>query len=87
MQLNTKIGNTGTEVVVDFTLDDECDIVWDTLKVYLADHPEIDITDLIGDGWAMEIEEAIYENADKLVQEENDDAEIESYITNQMFKE
>ena len=36
-----------TEVLVCFTLDDERDIEWDTLKVYLHDHPEIDITDLM----------------------------------------
>jgi hypothetical protein len=87
MQIVTKIGNTGTKVVVDFTLDDERDIDWETLKVSLYDHPEVDVTDLIGDEWSLEISEEIYANADQLVQEANDDAEIESYITNQMFKE
>jgi hypothetical protein len=53
----------------------------------LYDHPEVDITDLIGDEWSLEISEDIYANADRLVQESNDDAEVESYITNQMFKE
>lgn len=87
MQLVTKIGNTGTKVVVEFTLTDERDIDWETLKVHLHDHPEVDITDLIGDEWSLEISEDIYANADKLVQEANDDAKIEAYITNQMFKE
>jgi hypothetical protein len=87
MQIVTKIGNTGTKVVVDFMLDDECDIDWETLKVSLYDHPEVDITDLIGDEWSLEIEETIHESIDDLIQEANDDAEIESYITNQMFKE
>jgi hypothetical protein len=87
MQLVTKIGNTGTKVMVQFTLTDERDIDWETLKVYLYDHPEVDITDLIGDEWSLEISEEIYANADKLVQEANDDAKIEAYITNQMFKE
>jgi uncharacterized metal-binding protein YceD (DUF177 family) len=87
LQLQTKIGNTGTKVVVQFTLTDERDIDWETLKVHLYDHPEVDITDLIGDEWSLEISEDIYANADRLVQEANDDAEVESYITNQMFKE
>ena len=87
MQLQTKIGNTGTKVVVEFTLTDERDIDWEALKVTLYDHPEVDITDLIGDEWSLEISETIYASADKLVQEANDDAEIEVYVTNQMFKE
>lgn len=87
MQIQTKIGNIGTKVVVDFTLYDECDIDWETLKVYLYDYPEVDITDLIGDEWSLEISEDIYANADRLVQEANDDVEVEAYITNQMFKE
>lgn len=87
MQLVTKIGNTGTKVVVQFTLTEDRDIDWDQLKVYLYDHPEVDITDLIGDEWSLEISEEIYGNADKLMQEAIDDARIEVYITNQMFKE
>lgn len=87
MQLVTKIGNTGTKVVVDFTLDAERDIDWETLKVYLYEHPEVDITDLICNEWSTEIEDAIYSVADQLVQEAIDDAKVEAYITNQMFKE
>jgi uncharacterized metal-binding protein YceD (DUF177 family) len=87
MQINTTIGNTGTKVMVEFTLDDEFDIEWDQLKVHLYDHPEVDVTDLINDEWSLEISEAIYASADKLVQEAIDDAKIEAYVTNQMFKE
>ncbi len=88
MQVKMKIGvMQDTEVLVCFTLDDERDIEWDTLKVYLHDHPEIDITDLMNDEWTTEISEEIYAQADKLVQEEIDDARIEAYITNQMYKE
>jgi cytochrome oxidase Cu insertion factor (SCO1/SenC/PrrC family) len=87
MQLITKIGNTGTKVQVQFTLDEERDINWDELKVYLYEHPDVDITDLIGDEWSLEISEEIYANADKLVQEEQDDAIIEAHITDSLFKE
>jgi hypothetical protein len=88
MEIKMKIGvMQDTEVLVCFTLDDERDIEWDTLKVYLHDHPEIDITDLMNDEWTTEISEEIYAQADKLVQEEIDDARIEAYITNQMYKE
>lgn len=88
MQIKMKIGvMQDTEVLVCFTLDDERDIEWDTLKVYLHDHPEIDITDLMNDEWTTEISEEIYAQADKLVREEIDDARIEAYITNQMYKE
>jgi len=87
MKLVTQIGNTGTKVMVEFTLDEERDINWDELKVYLYEHPDVDITDLIGDEWSLEISEEIYANADKLVQEEQDDAEVEVYVTKQMFKE
>jgi hypothetical protein len=87
MQLVTKIGITGTKVVVDFTLTEDRDINWETLKVTLCADPEVDITDLIGIEWSLEISEKIYANSDKLVQEANDDAKIEAYITNQMFKE
>ncbi len=87
MQINTTIGNIGTKVMVQFTLTEDRDIDWDQLKVYLYDHPEVDITDLINDEWSLEISETIYANADKLVQEAVDDARIEAYITNQMFKE
>ena len=58
-----------------------------TLRVYLSEHPDVDITDLINNEWELKISEAIYENIDTIVQEENDDAAIEAYITNQMFKE
>jgi uncharacterized metal-binding protein YceD (DUF177 family) len=87
MKLVTQIGNTGTKVKVEFTLDEERDIDWDELKVYLYEHPDVDITDLIGDEWSLEISEEIYANADKLVQEEQDDAIIETHITNNIFKE
>lgn len=87
MKLVTQIGNTGTKVMVEFTLDEERDIDWDELKVYLYEHPDVDITDLIGDEWSLEISEEIYANADKLVQEEQDDAIIEAHITNNLFKE
>jgi hypothetical protein len=87
MRLVTQIGNTGTKVTVEFTLDEERDINWDELNVYLYEHPDIDVTDLIGNEWSVEISEAIYENADKLVQEAKDDAIIEAHITNNLFKE
>jgi hypothetical protein len=87
MKLVTQIGNTGTKVTVEFTLDEECDIDWDELKVYLYEHPDVDITDLIGNEWSVEISEEIYANADKLVQEEQNDAIIEARITNNLFKE
>ncbi len=87
MQINTTIGNIGTKVMVEFTLTEDRDIDWEQLKVYLYEHPEIDVTDLIGDEWSLEISETIYANADKLVQEAADDAKIEAYITNQLFKE
>lgn len=87
MQIVTKIGIKGTEVIVQFTLDEERDIDWETLRVYLYDHPKVDITDLINDEWSLEISENIYANVDQLVQEAIDDARIEAYITNQMFKE
>ncbi len=87
MQIQTKIGNTGTKVVVDFTLYDECDINWETLKVYLYDNPEVDITDLIGNEWSAEIEDAIYKNAEQLMQEALNDAKIEAYISDELFKE
>jgi hypothetical protein len=87
MKLVTQIGNTGTKVTVEFTLDEERDIDWDELKVYLYEHPEVDITDLIGNEWSVEISEEIYANADKLVQEEQNDAIIEVHITNNLFKE
>lgn len=87
MQIVTKIGNTGTKVVVDFTLYDKDEINWDELTVKLYDHPEVDITDLIGDEWSTEIEEAIYENLDQMMQEALDDAKIEEYISDQLFME
>lgn len=87
MKLKMKIGQVGTQVVVDFRLDDERDIVWDELKVTLYEHPEVDVTDLMNDEWTLEISEEIYAQADKLVQEDKDDARIEAYVTNQMFKE
>lgn len=87
MQLKMKIGNTGTEVMVDFRLDADCDIVWNELKVHLCEHPEVDITDLISDEWSTEIEEAIYENLDQLMQEALDNAKIEEYISDELFKE
>lgn len=88
MQLRMKIGMMqDTEVVVDFRLDDEGDIVWDELKVHLYDHPEVNVTDLMNDEWTLEISEEIYAKADKLVQEHIDDAIIESHITDQLFKE
>jgi hypothetical protein len=53
----------------------------------LYEHPEVDITDLISNEWSTEIEDAIYSVADQLLQEAIDDAKVEAYITNQMFKE
>jgi hypothetical protein len=85
MKLVTQVGNTGTKVTVEFALDEERDINWDELKVYLYEHPDVDITDLIGNEWSVEISEAIYENADKLVQEAKDDAIIDAHITNNLF--
>jgi hypothetical protein len=87
MQIQTKIGYTGTTVVVNFTLDSDRDIDWETLKVYLYEHPEVDITDLMSNEWSTEIEDAIYSVADQLLQEAVDDAKVEAYITNQMSKE
>lgn len=87
MQLKMKIGNIGTEVIVDFRLDTDGDIVWNELKVHLYEHPEVDITDLISDEWSTEIEEAIYKNLDQMMQEALDDAKIEEYVSDELFKE
>ena len=87
MHLNTEIGNQGTKVIVQFKLDEEDYVEWDDLTVYLYAHPEIDITDLISSEWLTEIEDAIYKNKGRLLQERLDDVIIEDYITEQFFKE